>query len=82
VWADLDRFLSSLDESGGFERLVEAPMAVGLTSNGFDRHGYYSRANAVITTCTTYVVRRTSSCVGTFEPDARAQAALDFLLGP
>jgi virulence factor Mce-like protein len=82
VWADLDRFLSSLDESGGFERLVEAPMAVGLTSNGFDRHGYYSRANAVITTCTTYVVRRTSSCVGTFEPDARAQAALDYLLGP
>ena len=82
VWADLDRFLKSLDESGGFDRLVEAPMAVGLTSNGFDRHGYYSRANAVITTCTTYVVRRTSSCVGTFEPDARAQAALDYLLGP
>jgi virulence factor Mce-like protein len=82
VWNDLDRFLASLDESGGFERLVEAPMAVGLTSNGFDRHGYYSRANAVITTCTTYVVRRTATCVGTFEPDARAQAALDYLLGP
>ena len=82
VWTDLDRFLQSLDRSGGFERLVEAPMAVGLTSNGFDRYGYYSRANAVVTTCTTYVVRRTSSCVGTFEPDAQAQAALDYLLGP
>ena len=82
TWADLERFLSSLDESGGFERLVEAPMAVGLSSNGFDRHGYYSRANAVITTCTTYVVRRTAACVGTFEPDAQAQAALDFLLAP
>jgi phospholipid/cholesterol/gamma-HCH transport system substrate-binding protein len=82
VWTDLDRFLESLDASGGFERLVEAPMAVGLTSNGYDRYGYYSRANAVITTCTTYVVRRTSSCVGTFEPSAEAQAALDYLLGP
>jgi phospholipid/cholesterol/gamma-HCH transport system substrate-binding protein len=82
VWTDLQRLLRSLDESGGFERLVEAPMAVGLTSNGFDRYGYYSRANAVITTCTTYVVRRTAACVGTFEPDARAQAALDYLLGP
>jgi virulence factor Mce-like protein len=82
VWTDLERFLRSLDESGGFERLVEAPMAVGLTSNGFDRYGYYSRANAVVTTCTTYVVRRTSACVGTFEPDAQAQAALDYLLGP
>jgi phospholipid/cholesterol/gamma-HCH transport system substrate-binding protein len=82
VWTDLDRFLESLRESGGLERLVEAPMAVGLTSNGYDRYGYYSRANAVITTCTTYVVRRTSSCVGTFEPSADAQAALDYLLGP
>jgi phospholipid/cholesterol/gamma-HCH transport system substrate-binding protein len=82
VWTDLDGFLESLDRSGGFERLVEAPMAVGLTSNGYDRHGYYSRANAVITTCTTYVVRRTSSCVGTFEPSAEAQAALDYLMGP
>jgi phospholipid/cholesterol/gamma-HCH transport system substrate-binding protein len=82
VWTDLERFLESLDESGGFERLVEAPMAVGLTSNGFDRHGYYSRANAVITTCTTYVVRRTATCVGTFEPSAEAQAALDYLMGP
>jgi hypothetical protein len=82
VWTDLDHFLKNLDRSGGSERLVEAPMAVGLTSNGFDRYGYYSRANAVITTCTTYVVRRTSSCVGTFEPSAQAQAALDYLLGP
>jgi phospholipid/cholesterol/gamma-HCH transport system substrate-binding protein len=82
VWTDLDRFLEDLDSSGGFERLVEAPMAVGLSSNGYDRYGYYSRANAVITTCTTYVVRRTSSCVGTFEPNAEAQAALDYLLGP
>jgi hypothetical protein len=57
-------------------------MAVGLTSNGFDRHGYYSRANAVITTCTSYVVRRTSSCVGTFQPSAAEAAALDFLLRP
>lgn len=57
-------------------------MAVGLTSNGFDKHGYYSRANAVITTCTSYVVRRTASCVGTFQPSASSTAALDYLLGP
>jgi ABC-type transporter Mla subunit MlaD len=82
AWGDLERFLGSLERSGGFPRLVEAPMAVGLTSNGYDSYGYYSRANAVITTCTSYVVRRTPTCVGTFEPDANAQAAIDYMLGP
>jgi virulence factor Mce-like protein len=86
VWHDLHAFLGSLRESGGFERLVEAPMAVGLTSNGYDKYGYYSRANAVITTCTSYVVRTTSACVGTFEQASasasRDRAALDYLLGP
>jgi virulence factor Mce-like protein len=87
VWTDLQRFLGSLRQSGGFERLVEAPMAVGLTSNGFDQYGYYSRANAVITTCTSYTIKRTSSCVGTFEAGTKATASsaasddalLDFL---
>jgi phospholipid/cholesterol/gamma-HCH transport system substrate-binding protein len=83
AWTDLERMLASLREAGGFERLVEAPMAVGLTSNGFDRFGYYSRANAVITTCTSYVVRTTATCVGTFEQAEPAQSAsLDYLLGP
>jgi ABC-type transporter Mla subunit MlaD len=82
AWTDLARMLSSLREAGGLERLVEAPMAVGLTSNGFDRYGYYSRANAVITTCTSYVVRTTATCVGTFEQDSAQTASLDYLLGP
>jgi virulence factor Mce-like protein len=82
VWTDLERMLASLREAGGLERLVEAPMAVGLTSNGFDRYGYYSRANAVVTTCTTYVVRTTATCVGTFEQDSAQSASLDYLLGP
>ena len=61
-------------------------MAVGLTSNGFDRHGYYSRANAVITTCTSYSLRRTPTCNGTFPKGGGSSgpaeaAALDYLLG-
>lgn len=83
AWTDLERMLSSLREAGGLERLVEAPMAVGLTSNGYDRFGYYSRANAVITTCTSYVVRTTATCVGTFEqPEPAQSASLDYLLEP
>jgi virulence factor Mce-like protein len=83
VWSDLEQLLDSLDRGGGFQRLVEAPTAVALTANGFDEYGYYARANAVITTCTSYVVKRTATCVGTFEAGTRAtSAALDYLLGP
>ena len=61
-------------------------MAIGLTSNGFDKYGYYSRTNAIITTCTSYVVARTSSCVGQFgqndAPTADAKTSvIDYLLG-
>lgn len=86
VWTDFQSLLGSLRESGGIERLTELPMAVGLTSNGYDRHGYYARANAVITTCTSYAIRRTPTCVGTFpkgggSSGTAAAAALDYLLG-
>ena len=86
VWGDLRTTLSSLRAGGGLDRLVELPMAIGLTSNGFDKYGYYSRTNAIITTCTSYVVARTSSCVGQFgqndAPTADAKTSvIDYLLG-
>jgi phospholipid/cholesterol/gamma-HCH transport system substrate-binding protein len=89
VWHDLDSGLASLRKDGGFERLVELPMAVSLTTNGFDKYGYYQRANAVITICTSYAVKRTSGCVGTFPQSGATAAAipssdthlLDFLFG-
>jgi hypothetical protein len=64
-------------------------MAVGLTTNGFDKYGYYQRANAVITICTSYAVQRTAGCAGVFGRDtaqaasipSRVTALLDFLLG-
>jgi phospholipid/cholesterol/gamma-HCH transport system substrate-binding protein len=89
VWDDLNASLASLRQGGGLERLVELPMAVGLTTNGYDKYGFYQRANAVITICTSYAVERTAGCVGTF-PQSGAKAAsipssdtqlLDFLFG-
>ena len=66
-------------------------MAVSLSANGFDDYGYYQRVNAVITTCTSYAIERTSSCDGNFGQDSSASsaaakvdpetAALDYLLG-
>jgi virulence factor Mce-like protein len=89
VWDDLDSALTSLDRAGGFERLVELPMGIGLTANGYDKYGYYQRANAVITICTSYAVQRTAGCVGTFGRETATAAAipsrdtqlLDFLMG-
>ena len=90
AWSDLDATLASLKAGGGLERLVELPMAVGLTANGFDKYGYYQRANAVITICTSYAVERTAGCVGTFPAGAGKAASassshetqlLDYLMG-
>lgn len=90
VWTDLRDLLASLRSTGGFERLVELPMAVGLTSNGFDKFGYYSRAQVLVTTCTSYAVRRTSSCIGQFGttenpqkpvPARANEQLMDYMLG-
>jgi phospholipid/cholesterol/gamma-HCH transport system substrate-binding protein len=85
VWGDLDDTLSSLRSGGGIERLARTAPALGATLNGFDKYGYYARTNAIITTCTSYAVRRTATCGGTFvQPEAtkaRSAALLDYLLG-
>jgi phospholipid/cholesterol/gamma-HCH transport system substrate-binding protein len=92
VWEDLGATLASLKATGGLDRLAATPLAVGLTANGFDKYGYYLRANALITTCTSYAVKPVSVCNGVFPPPvpaapaARAAPAdpaglLDYLLG-
>jgi virulence factor Mce-like protein len=87
VWRDLGDTLRTLQSGGGIERLAKTPQALGLTLNGYDKYGYYARTNAVITTCTSYAIKRTSSCSGTFvQPNdssaqARSASLLDYLLG-
>jgi hypothetical protein len=86
VWANLDEALASLRSGGGIERLVQTPLALGKTLNGYDKYGYYARTNAIITTCTSYTLKRTATCGGTFvqkpaATTARSAALLDYLLG-
>jgi phospholipid/cholesterol/gamma-HCH transport system substrate-binding protein len=85
VWGDLYDALASLRSGGSIERLAQTPLALSKTLNGFDKYGYYARTNAIITTCTSYAVHRTSSCGGTFvqQPAAKARSAalLDYLMG-
>jgi virulence factor Mce-like protein len=86
VWANLDQVLASLRSGGGIERLVQTPLALGKTLNGYDKYGYYARTNAIITTCTSYTLKRTATCGGTFvqtpgSTRARSTALLDYLLG-
>jgi phospholipid/cholesterol/gamma-HCH transport system substrate-binding protein len=70
VWEDLRDMFESLERTGGIERLAATPLAVGLTANGFDKYGYYLRANALITTCTSYSLKQVSVCNGVFPPPA------------
>jgi phospholipid/cholesterol/gamma-HCH transport system substrate-binding protein len=88
VWRDLADVLATLRSGGGIKRLAKTPQALSLTLNGYDKYGYYARTNSVITTCTSYAVKRTSSCSGTFVQskapagsEARSAALLDYLLG-
>ncbi|HKE79731.1 MAG TPA: MlaD family protein [Solirubrobacteraceae bacterium] len=75
VFSDLSALLSSLDKQRGIQNLADTPRALSLIANGFDKDGYFARADAIISTCASYVVVNTSACSGVFEKQASSTSA-------
>jgi ABC-type transporter Mla subunit MlaD len=72
---NLASMLTSLQTTGGIERLMDFLYFQAAATNGYDSLGHYLRAIFVITNCTTYVTEPTPSCSANFEKPATGSAA-------
>lgn len=72
---NLASMLTSLQTTGGIERLMDFLYFQAAATNGYDSLGHYLRAIFVITNCTTYVTEPTPGCSANFEKPATGSAA-------
>jgi phospholipid/cholesterol/gamma-HCH transport system substrate-binding protein len=73
---NLNALLTSLQQTGGIERLMDFIYFQGTATNGYDSIGHYLRAVLVITTCSTYVTKGPQTgCSSKFPPAATAASA-------
>lgn len=73
---DLARLLTSTDESGGFDGLVDLIYNSAAATNEFDRYGHFGRTLFALTNCIDYVQAPTSGCSANFNgPGASISAA-------
>jgi ABC-type transporter Mla subunit MlaD len=66
VSKDLAAFTSSLQETGGLNRIADVFYYVALATNGFDSIGHYLRAGLVTNLCSTYALTPGQGCNANF----------------
>ncbi len=71
----LDRLLTSLDNTGGIEQLMNLLYQGAVAGNGFNSMGHYLRAEPLITTCTVYSTSPIPGCSAKFGSSGGAAAA-------
>jgi ABC-type transporter Mla subunit MlaD len=74
---NLNLLLSSLQDTGGIERLMDFLYFQAAATNGYDSLGHYLRAVLVITTCSTYWTKRDpqTGCSSKWPPASQATSA-------
>lgn len=72
---NLAAMLTSLQTTGGIERLMDFLYFQAAATNGYDSLGHYLRAVFVLTNCTTYVTAPTPGCSANFEKPATGSVA-------
>lgn len=72
---NLAAMLTSLQTTGGIERLMDFLYFQAAATNGYDSLGHYLRAIFVLTNCTTYVIAPTPGCTANFEKPATGSVA-------
>jgi phospholipid/cholesterol/gamma-HCH transport system substrate-binding protein len=76
--AELSELLTDIDETGGWDGLVELIYNGALTFNGYDQFGHFGRTLVLLSNCTDYEanVSGISGCASRFHgPNASAGAA-------
>jgi ABC-type transporter Mla subunit MlaD len=72
---NLNLLLSSLQSTGGIERLMDFLYFQAAATNGYDSIGHYLRAVLVVTTCSTYITKGPATGCSSKWPTATASAA-------
>lgn len=72
---NLNLLLSSLQSTGGIERLMDFIYFQATATNGYDSIGHYLRAVLLVTTCSTYVTKGPATGCSSKWPTASAGAA-------
>ncbi len=62
----LAEFFASINETKGFEGLVDLIYNGAAASNGFDKYGHFTRLLTTLTNCLDYVPQGESGCVANF----------------
>jgi ABC-type transporter Mla subunit MlaD len=52
--ANLNFFLKSLDQGGGFDNLMRLFYSTSSLLNGYDQYGHYQRTNLIVSACSTF----------------------------
>ncbi|MCB0830405.1 MAG: MCE family protein [Solirubrobacterales bacterium] len=60
--SNLNFFLKTLDQGGGFDNLMNLIYNSSSLLNGYDQYGHYQRTNLVITGCSTYADKSAGGC--------------------
>lgn len=75
---NLGDLLTSLDTTGGLDRLMELLYFTAAAGNGYDVDGHYLRSQVILNTCTEYAdVKAAGSCNNLFRRPEAASAADD-----
>jgi ABC-type transporter Mla subunit MlaD len=77
VGEDLAAILTSLQQTGGIERLLDFLFYTGTAVNGFDSTGHFLRAGLIVNTCSTYAIEPVGGCSANFIqlPEGRSAGA-------
>jgi hypothetical protein len=74
--ANLNFFLKTLDQGGGYASLMNVIYNTSSLLNGYDQYGHYQRTNLIVTGCTAYADTATGTCAGRWQPGDSSSAGL------
>ena len=72
---NLQKLLTSLDNTGGIEQLMKLLFNGAIGGNGFNSLGHYLRDEPVVSSCTSYARTPVPGCAATFASAKAASAA-------
>jgi phospholipid/cholesterol/gamma-HCH transport system substrate-binding protein len=71
---NLAALLTSLNDTGGIERLMDYLFYQVAAINGFDADGHYLRAGLILNACSQYAIAASPDCLATFPNSGSASA--------
>ncbi len=77
--ANLNFFLKTLDQGGGFDDLMRVIYNSSSLLNGYDQYGHYQRTNLIVTGCTTFANASSGGCPGSWNQSGASSSLAEAL---